>query len=105
MAKDMVNEENLEDVEVITLVNDKGEEKDFLHIGTLEWEKEWYVFLQEKEQAEICAENEDAECEVYIYRIEGDEDNETLMPVEDDKLAEKVYSEFLKLMLDDEDEE
>lgn len=103
MAKDIVNELDLEDEEIITLVNDDGEEKDFLHIGTLEYEKEWYVFLQDRDQAEACADDDEHECEVYIYRIEGDEDNETLMPVEDDALAEKVYTEFLKLMLDDEE--
>ena len=32
MAKDIINEtEDLEDCELITLVNDDGEEKDFLH--------------------------------------------------------------------------
>lgn len=102
MAKNIVeNVEELEDEEIITLTNDEGEENDFLHIGTIEYEGEWYVFLQDKEQAEACSEDEDADCEVYIYRIEGDEDNEVLMPVEEDGLAEKVYTEFLKLMIED----
>lgn len=106
MAKDNEKDlESLEDVEVITLVNDDGEEKEFLHIGTIEWQKEWYVFLQDKDQYEASIQDEEAECEVYIYHVVGEEDNERLLPVEDDALAEKVYSEFLKLMMDDEDEE
>lgn len=101
MAKDMVNEvEELEDQEIITLVNDDGEEMECLHIGTIEWKNEWYVFLQDIE----ADENEDEEeCLVRIYRIDGDEDDEKLMPVEDDNLAEEVYGEFLKLMQDDEE--
>ncbi len=104
MAKDIVNEtEDLEDCEIITLVNDDGEERDFLHIGTYEYDKEWYVFLQDSEQAAECAEDEDAECEVYIYKIVGDEENESLVPVEDDALAEKIYEKFVEFMMEDDE--
>ena len=99
MAKDIINEtEDLEDCELITLVNDDGEEKDFLHIGTYEYDKEWFVFLQDAEQAAKAIEDEDAECEVYIYKLVGEDENEQLFPVEDDELAEKVYNEFIKFM-------
>ncbi len=102
MAKDIINEtEDLEDSEIITLVNDEGEEKDFLHIGTYEYNKEWFVFLQDCEQAALVEENEDLESEVYIYKLVGDEENEQLLPVEDDALAEKVYDEFMKFMNED----
>jgi len=99
MAKDIINEtEDLEDCELITLVNDDGEEKDFLHIGTYEYDKEWFVFLQDAEQAAKAIEDEDSECEVYIYKLVGEDENEQLFPVEDDELAEKVYNEFIKFM-------
>ncbi|MBQ2714514.1 MAG: DUF1292 domain-containing protein [Clostridia bacterium] len=99
MAKDIVNEtEDLEDCEIITLENDDGEERDFLHIGTYEYNKEWFVFLQDAEQAARAADDEDAECEVYIYKLVGEGDDEQLFPVEDDDLAETVYNEFIKFM-------
>lgn len=99
MAKDIIEEfEDLEGCEIIPLVNDAGEEKDFLHIGTYEYNKEWFVFLQDAEQAAQAADDEDAECEVYIYKLVGEGEDEQLFPVEDDELAEKVYEEFIKFM-------
>ena len=105
MAKEVVEmNDELEDCEIVTLVNDAGEEKDFLHVGTYEYEKEWYVFLQDKEEADACANGEAEECAVYIYKIVGDEENEQLEPVEDDALAEKVYEAFIEFMGEDEEE-
>lgn len=104
MAKEIVEmNDELEDCEIVTLVNDAGEEKDFLHVGTYEYEKEWYVFLQDKEEADKCANGEAEECAVYIYKIVGDEENEQLEPVEDDELAEKVYEAFIDFMGEDEE--
>ncbi len=104
MAKEVVEmNDELEECEIITLVNDAGEEKDFLHVGTYEYDNEWYVFLQDKEDADACASGESDECPVYIYKIVGDEENEQLEPVEDDALAEKIYDEFMNFM--DEEEE
>lgn len=99
MEKEFVNEtEELEDCEIITLVNDDGEEREFLHIGTYEHKNEWYVFLQDAEQAAKAAEDENAECEVFIYRVEGEGDNEQLLPIEDDALAEEVFNKFIEFM-------
>ena len=105
MAKEIVEmNDELEDCEIVTLVNDAGEEKDFLHVGTYEYEKEWYVFLQDKEEEDACANGEADECAVYIYKIVGDEENEQLEPVEDDELAEKIYEAFIDFMGEDEEE-
>ena len=57
--------------------------------------------MQDCEQAALVEENEDLESEVYIYKLVGDEENEQLLPVEDDALAEKVYDEFMKFMNED----
>ena len=107
MSNEVEMHEELEDCEIVTLVNDAGEEKDFLHIGTFEYEKEWYVFLQDKEEADACASHpeEECECAVFIYHLVGEEENERLEPVEDDALAEKVYDAFIEFMSEDEDEE
>lgn len=105
MAKEVVEmNEELEDAEIVTLVNDAGEEKDFLHVGTFEYEKEWYVFLQDKDEADACANGEQDECAVYIYKIVGDEENEQLEPVEDDDLAEKIYDAFIDFMGEDDED-
>ena len=105
MAKEVVEmNEELEDAEIVTLVNDAGEEKDFLHVGTFEYEKEWYVFLQDKDDADACANGDLDECAVYIYKIVGDEENEQLEPVEDDDLAEKIYDAFIDFMGEDDED-
>lgn len=107
MSKEVVElNDELEECEIVTLVNDAGEEKDFLHIGTYEYEKEWYVFLQDKEEAEACAEhdNEECECAVYIYKLVGEDEDERLEPVEDDELAEKIYDAFIDYMSEGEEE-
>lgn len=98
--------DEIEECEILTLTNDDGEQRDFLHIGTYEYEKEWYVFLQDKEEAEACAEHDHEECEcvVYIYKIVGEDDDEHLEAVEDDELAEKIYNEFMNFAGEGEDE-
>ena len=58
-----------------------------MHIGTIEYRGAWYCFFQKAEP-----ETEEEEDEVVMFRL--DEDNETLLPLEDEQLMDEVFAEF-----------
>ena len=93
------NSMNPEDEGYVTLVDENGEETRFDHLATVELDENYYLIL-----ADPAAEDED-EQEVFILKIDSDEDgNEVYTPLEDDDLADRVFEVFTR-MLDDVDGE
>ncbi|MCI8421781.1 MAG: DUF1292 domain-containing protein [Clostridia bacterium] len=82
-----------EDEEIIVLADEEGKEVEFKHIATLDYEEEWYIYLEPLEGVEEDAE----EAEMVIFHIQSDADgNDVFVPVEDEELLDKLYNEFLK---------
>ena len=91
-----------EDDNIVELVDDEGNTFRFEHLMTFEYKDNWYIALTElKDAAEETEDEDDAE-EVAIYRIEGDEESETLVQLEDDELDE-AFAEFCAQYEDFED--
>ena len=90
MADNLNNEEMLDD-EIIVMVDEEGKEVEFTHIATLDYNDEWYIYVQPVELGDM---DED---EMFIFKIEEDENgNDLFTPVEDENLLEKLYQEYLK---------
>lgn len=95
--------EEFDDAEdIITLTSEDGEQIEFYHEATIEYEGEWYVFLHPvNEMPEI------GEDEIIIFKLLKSEDgDDSLEPIEDEELLDKVYEEYVKIIdTYDEDEE
>ncbi len=104
---EMEEEENAIDDDILELVGDDGEAVNFFHLATLEHKKEWYIVLQPTEETEDISEDE-----LIIMQLATDEeDNDVFLPIDDEKILNAVYEEYVKLAEeieaegDDEDEE
>ena len=90
--------------QTIELIDEQGQHVLFDHLATLEYEGESYLVLAPTEEAEN--EDEDAELNVAILKIqqqENAEDDLYLPPTE--KEEEAVFELFLKMMDEMEEEE
>ncbi len=88
MAKDINNTEEMEN---IVLVDEEGKEVEFVHLATIDYEDDWFIFVQPVELGDL------EDDEMFIFKIESDsEGNDIFVPVEDEELIEKVYAEFVK---------
>ncbi len=86
-----------EEANLIDLVDDEGKVHKCYHIGTIEFEKRWFAFFQPAD------EEDGEETDVTILEIVGEEGEEELVPVEDDKLLDRVFDEFCRVMEEDDD--
>ena len=86
-----------EDDDIIELVDENGESTNFEHLATLEYKGETFLALCDPEA------DEDEDLEVFILKIETDEDGNDVYTVPDDDVADAVFAEFQKLV-DDTDE-
>ena len=89
------DEEELSDI--VELVDEQNVVRKFYHVGTIDYKGEWYVGFQAAEEIEGVDPDE-----LVIFKIEGDEDDEVLKPIEDEALLEEVYEEFCR-QLDEEE--
>ncbi len=90
-----ITPENEEELDVVELKDDEGKIFKFYHIGTIEHKERWFAFFQPAEK--IDGVNPD---EVVIFEIVGDEGDESLAPIEDQKLLDEVYEAFIAEMDD-----
>ncbi|MDE5756276.1 MAG: DUF1292 domain-containing protein [Clostridia bacterium] len=101
------NTELQEDEEIIVLADEEGKEVEFRHIATLDYEEEWYMYLEpleEMEGEEEKSADSEEETEMVIFHIQSDADgNDVFIPVEDEELLDKLYNEFLKELNNSED--
>ena len=90
---EMEEEENAIDDDVLELIGDDGEAVNFFHLATLEHGKEWYNVLQPTEATEDISEDE-----LIIMQLGTDEEeNDIFLPIDDDKILNAVYDEYVKL--------
>lgn len=83
--------ENEED-ELIVLQDEEGKEIEFTHIATLDYDNDWYIYLQPVELEDGMEDDE-----MFIFKIDEDENgNDLFTPVEDEELLDKLYQEYLK---------
>ncbi|HOM01613.1 MAG TPA: DUF1292 domain-containing protein [Acetivibrio sp.] len=84
--------------DLVVLIDENGEETEFEHLDTIEYNGNEYVVLLPVEQTE---EEKDIE-EVVVLRIEQNEDGEdSFVTVEDDDELEAVFEEF-KMRMEEE---
>ena len=81
--------ENNED-ELVELIDENGEKTVFEHLATLEYKGESYLALCDPE-----ADEEDLE--VFILKIEQDENGEDVYTVPEDDVADAVFEQLVKL--------
>ena len=96
MADNANNINNEERDDLIELIDENGECTSFEHLATVEYEGDSYLVLADPE----AAADEDEDLEVFIMKIEEDEDGNDLYTVPDDDTADAVLNEFTA-MLDD----
>lgn len=94
--------------EVITLVDEEGEEHDFEVIDVIEVEGEKYAILlpvlEGEEDAEAETEDEEDSDEAIILKFAQDEEgNEFLVDIEDDEEWEKVAGIWEEMLAEEED--
>lgn len=92
------NEHN-EEEGFVALTGEDGSVEKFYHIGTIDYKDEWYVFFQPAEPKNGIDPDE-----LVVFKLSGDEKDETLLPVNDEKILEEVYNEFMRENDDDEDD-
>ena len=76
--------------DLVELIDENGEKTLFEHLATLEYKGESYLALCDPE-----ADEEDLE--VFILKIETDENGEDVYTVPDDDVADAVFEELIKL--------
>ncbi len=85
--EEMMNEYADEEERIIELEDDEGNVEKLLHIATIEYKGAMYCVFQKAEP-----ETEEEEDEVVIFSL--DEENEMLLPLEDEQLLDEVFAEF-----------
>ena len=84
-------------VNIVKLIDDEGKEHECLHIATIEFQEKWYAIFQAMEEDDA---DEDT---VTILQIIEENNEEKLIPIEEQATLDAVFEEFCRLM--DEDEE
>ena len=94
----MTDQELLQDEEerIIELEDDDGNVEKFLHIATIDYKGDYYCFFQKAEP-----DTEEEEDEVVMFKL--DNENEMLLPLEDEQLMDEVFAEFCHQYEDFED--
>ena len=88
--KNLIPDENEEESDIVELIDENGEHTLFEHLATLEYEGESYLALCDPE-----ADEEDLE--VFILKIDQDEDGNDVYNVPEDDVADAVFEKLLKL--------
>ena len=91
-------EETKMDENIIELIDDEsGETVQFLHLATLMHEGKEYIAVTD-------AAEDDEECGVFFMEIISEDGEDSYSPVEDEKLQDVLFQQFVALM-DEEDDE
>ncbi len=86
------------DENIIELIDDEtGESVQFLHLATLMHENKEYIAVTD-------ASEEDEECGVFFMEIITEDGEDSYSPVEDEKLQDVLFEQFVALMDEDDDE-
>ena len=82
-----------EEDDLVELVDENGETTVFEHLATLEYEGESYLALCDPE-------SEEDDLEVFILRIDQDENGEDVYNVPDDDIADAVFARLVRMTED-----
>ena len=82
--------ENEENNDLVELIDENGEHTMFEHLATLEYEGESYLALCDPD-------TDEDDLEVFILKIEQDEDGNDVYNVPDDDVADAVFSKLVEL--------
>ena len=82
-----------EEDDLVELVDEIGETTVFEHLATLEYEGESYLALCDPE-------SEEDNLEVFILKIEQDENGEDVYNVPDDEVADAVFEKLVEMTED-----
>ena len=94
-----VDLESDEENEIVELIDENGESTVFEHLATIEYEGETYLALSDPESQE-------EDLEVFILKIDQDENGEDVYNVPDDDIADAVFAKLVQLTEDlDQDDE
>ncbi|MDD5803533.1 DUF1292 domain-containing protein [Blautia sp. HCP3S3_H10_1] len=91
-----------DEIEIITLTDENGEDMDFEYLDTIDYEgKRYAVLLPPIEDVE--GEDEDEDEEVLILQVEDDgtEDSESYVFVDDDDVLSAVFDIFKEKFKDE----
>ena len=79
-----------EDDDIVELIDENGEKTLFEHLATLEYKGESYLALCDPDADED-------DLEVFILKIDQDENGEDIYTVPDDDVADAVFEQLVKL--------
>ena len=82
--------ENEENNDLVELIDENGEHTMFEHLATLEYEGESYLALCDPD-------SDEDDLEVFILKIEQDEDGNDVYNVPDDDVADAVFAKLVEL--------
>ncbi len=93
-----LNPEANEEDDLVELVDEDGNTTVYEHLATLEYEGESYLALCDPE-------SDEEDLEVFILKIDQDENGEDVYNVPDDDIADAVFAKLVQLTEDlDQDE-
>ena len=82
-----------EEDDLVEFVDENGKTTVFEHLATLEYEGESYLALCDPE-------SEEDDLEVFILKIEQDENGEDVYNVPDDEVADVVFAKLVEMTED-----
>ncbi len=88
-----MNPEGNEEDDLVELIDENGESTVFEHLATIEYEGESYLALCDPE-------SDEEDLEVFILKIDQDENGEDVYNVPDDDVADAVFARLVELTED-----
>lgn len=92
-SMNLLDGENEQENDLVELIDENGEHTVFEHLATLEYEGDSYLALCDPES------NED-DLEVFILKIEQDDDGNDVYNVPEDDVADAVFAKLVQLSED-----
>lgn len=98
MADNEQTEEQFDDDDIVTLIDDDGEEIDFIEIAGIMIEEGFYTIMQ---PVELLDGMDDDEALVFKTEIDGEGDAKYEIEL-DDAVIDKVFAEYNRLLDEEE---
>lgn len=92
-SMNLLDGENEQENDLVELIDENGKHTVFEHLATLEYEGDSYLALCDPES------NED-DLEVFILKIEQDDDGNDVYNVPEDDVADAVFAKLVQLSED-----
>lgn len=98
MSDELNKNPDFEEDNIVELINENGEHELYEHLATLEHEGETYIALCDPE-------SDEEDLEVYILRIDQDENGQDIYNVPDEEISDAVFAKLVQMTEDlDQDE-